>query len=289
MKLSIITINYNNKAGLEKTIESVISQNYKDIQYIVIDGFSTDGSVDVIKKNAKYLDYWVSEPDFGIYNAMNKGVDKATGDYLLFLNSGDFLHSETIIEDIIPQLGEADIVIGKAQCVPSGIIGWKDIRLPLTLLDFYKSSPVPHPASFIKRSLFDKYRYDENLKIVSDWKFFMQSIVFSNCSCKLVDNIVSYIEEGGISSNPFICEEERNLVLKDLLPEKVRLDYLKFVNGAGYSENDYDKFFISLRRFQYSHFIYTLSVFLIRILSLFKLSAHFSRKVPLFLGSIKKL
>ena len=91
LKISIITINYNNKSGLEKTIESVLQQTYDNIEYLVIDGNSTDGSKDVIKKYKHRISYWVSEPDSGIYNAMNKGGTKATGDYLLFLNSGDVL------------------------------------------------------------------------------------------------------------------------------------------------------------------------------------------------------
>lgn len=97
MKISIITINFNNKDGIEKTISSVVAQTYKDIQYIIIDGDSTDGSVEVIKKYHEDIDYWISEPDKGIYDAMNKGILKATGDYVLFLNSGDYLSIEELL------------------------------------------------------------------------------------------------------------------------------------------------------------------------------------------------
>ena len=89
MKLSVITINFNNRDGLRKTIESVVNQTYNDFEYIIIDGGSTDGSVDVIKEYADRIDYWVSEPDKGIYNAMNKGIDVAKGEYCIFMNSGD--------------------------------------------------------------------------------------------------------------------------------------------------------------------------------------------------------
>ena len=88
MKYSIITINYNNRDGLEMTINSVLGQSYQDLEYIIIDGGSTDGSVEVIKKYESRIDYWVSEPDKGVYNAMNKGIGKASGDYLNFMNSG---------------------------------------------------------------------------------------------------------------------------------------------------------------------------------------------------------
>ena len=100
MKYSIITINYNNRDGLEMTINSVLEQTYKDFEYIIIDGGSTDGSLEVIKKHAAQIDYWVSEPDNGIYNAMNKGIRKATGDYLNFMNSGDTYHTSSVLGDI---------------------------------------------------------------------------------------------------------------------------------------------------------------------------------------------
>ena len=92
-KLSIITINYNNLEGLKRTVESVINQTSKEFEYIVIDGGSNDGSGAYIESKSEHIDYWVSEPDKGIYNAMNKGIAKASGEYLLFLNSGDHLFS----------------------------------------------------------------------------------------------------------------------------------------------------------------------------------------------------
>ena len=86
MKFTIITINYNNVKGLKKTIDSVISQNFSDYEFIIIDGASTDGSVDIIKEYSPHISYWVSEPDKGIYHAMNKGITVSRGEYLLFLN-----------------------------------------------------------------------------------------------------------------------------------------------------------------------------------------------------------
>lgn len=277
MRISIITINYNNRIGLERTIKSVVSQTYSNIQYIVIDGASTDGSVEAISNYQDKIDYWVSEPDSGIYQAMNKGVDKSDGSYLLFLNSGDSLFLPTTIQNIVAKLDGTDVVMGKVKCMPSGYVGWADIQLPLTMLDFYTGGPVPHQATFINRVLFNQYRYDENLKIVSDWKFFIQTIVFSNCTCKIVDDIVSYFEEGGISSRQYLCDQERMSVLTELLPERVRLDYLHFVRGNGYREDDYDQFFIKLRQFNYAKYIYSLSVLLVRLLSFLKPSARFAR------------
>ena len=103
MKLSIITINFNNKDGLKRTIESVISQKFQEFEWIIIDGGSSDGSKllieEVARNNKKLVSYWCSEPDGGIYPAMNKGIDKAKGEYILFLNSGDTLHNKNVLQE----------------------------------------------------------------------------------------------------------------------------------------------------------------------------------------------
>ncbi len=113
MRYSIITINYNNRDGLRKTIESVVNQSCRDIEYIVIDGGSTDGSVEVIEEYAGKIDYWVSERDKGIYNAMNKGLAQAHGEYLNFMNSGDCFHDNDVLINL-PQDADEDIIFGKA-------------------------------------------------------------------------------------------------------------------------------------------------------------------------------
>lgn len=285
LKISIVTINYNNKNGLKRTIESVISQTYPFIEYIVIDGNSTDGSKEVIEKYKNRISYWVSEPDSGIYNAMNKGVEKATGVYLLFLNSGDCLHSDSTITDNICYLetGE-DLIMGQVKLIPSGKLGWDDILYPLTMKDFYEGGPIPHQACFIKNSLFKDLRYDEHLKIVSDWKFFMQVIVFKKCSYKIVKSLISDFEEGGLSADRYLCDKERNLVLKELLPDAILADYVEFSNGKGYVENQYNSFFIALKKYnyRYSKLVYMLSVFVTKIISLVKPSLRFSRDYPTF-------
>lgn len=281
-RISVITINYNNCEGLYKTIESVLRQTYPMLEYIVIDGGSTDGSVDVIKVHEKKIIYWVSEPDRGIYHAMNKGVERATGDYCLFLNSGDCLISNTILEDISHELisGE-DVIFGLLQCYPSGKIGYADIHLPLTLLDFFKLSPIPHPASFIKRSLFLNFKYDEKLKIVSDWKFFLQVLMLNGGTCKKVEKPITLFEEQGLSSNFEICDKERLLVSKELLPKAIFADYFKFTYQMDYREGNYETFFTRLHKYRYSKLIYVVSVILVRGISIFKNSARFAREYPL--------
>ena len=113
MKYSIITVNYNNKDGLRKTIESVIHQTFRDFEFIVIDGGSTDGSAEVLKEYDAQIDYWVSEPDNGVYYAMNKGTRQAHGDYLNFMNSGDCLYDEKVLEHLSAKGLSADIIVGR--------------------------------------------------------------------------------------------------------------------------------------------------------------------------------
>ena len=111
MKYSIITVNYNNKEGLRQTIESVIHQTFRDFEFIVIDGGSTDGSADVLKEYDAQITYWVSEKDNGIYNAMNKGIAKATGDYLNFMNSGDCFYTSDVLESVANYESDADFIV----------------------------------------------------------------------------------------------------------------------------------------------------------------------------------
>lgn len=223
MKYSIITINYNNKDGLEMTIKSVLGQTYKDFEYVIIDGGSTDGSLEVIKKYASRIDYWVSEPDKGIYNAMNKGIKKASGDYLNFMNSGDAYHSPSSLEAIAGLHSDADIIIGGYYETERGVahvIPQQEITL-LTLMKY----TINHQASFYKRNLFEKRLYDENYIIMADAKFNFQSIILDNCSVKITDCIVSDYDMNGISSNYDLYKKERQKFLIELFPKRVLQDY----------------------------------------------------------------
>ena len=111
MKYSVITINYNNREGLKHTIDSVVCQTYTDFEFIIIDGGSTDGSVEIIREYEEHITYWVSEKDHGIYHAMNKGVAQAHGDYCIFMNSGDCFHSSYVLDSIKEY--QEDIICGK--------------------------------------------------------------------------------------------------------------------------------------------------------------------------------
>lgn len=217
-KLSIITVNLNNAAGLRKTIESVISQTYTDFECLIIDGGSTDGSVEIINEYDEKITYWVSEPDKGIYNAMNKGILQAKGEYCLFLNSGDWLLNENILNLVFSKNYIVDLICCK---VYNHIkYGHGTIQLPkekLTFYDFYIAT-LPHQSTFIKTKLFNENGlYDETLKILADWKFFIEAVIIHHCSYITLDIETTFFAPGGISSeNYFININERENVLNNL-------------------------------------------------------------------------
>ena len=222
MRYSIITINYNNREGLELTIKSVINQTSKDFEYIVIDGGSTDGSVDIIKQNADHINYWVSEKDKGVYNAMNKGIAQAKGDYLVFMNSGDCFHTPDVLSSVADY--QEEIICGKVlkgnSTIPSG-----HHKPTITLVDLMRGS-LPHQAMFIKRELMQKHPYDENYKILSDWKFCIQALVFDNCTFRNSDIIIADYDISGISTNSNgLLAKEREIILKELFPQRIIEDY----------------------------------------------------------------
>lgn len=204
-KLSIITINLNNAEGLEKTIQSVINQTFTDKQYLVIDGLSDDKSVNVIQKYRVELNYWISEKDSGIYNAMNKGIQQAEGDYCLFLNSGDWLTAPTILEELFNISPTADIVAGDVYFYNSqqNKIKWY-VSSPdeLTAKTLFHGT-LPHQATLIKRVLFERIGlYNENLKIASDWLFWIEALLEHDCSYQHFQGVVSYFNMDGISCSP---------------------------------------------------------------------------------------
>ena len=180
MKYSIITINYNNIEGFRKTIESVVSQTMCNFEWIIIDGGSTDGSRELIENNSEYISYYVSEPDKGIYNAMNKGIMASHGDYLLFLNSGDYLYDENVIKQVIPLLKDRDIYVGRINSLGKDNASEEEQAdfSPEGILRKLTFTWIPHQASFFKRTLFDTYgMYREDQRIVSDWWAFFYSLV----------------------------------------------------------------------------------------------------------------
>jgi glycosyltransferase involved in cell wall biosynthesis len=222
-KISIITINYNDKLGLEKTINSVINQTYKEYEFIVIDGGSTDGGKELLEQNSDKINYWVSEKDNGVYNAQNKGIKAATGEFVIFMNGGDTFVDDNVLSIVEQDLtNEFDIYYGDNFKVKAN--GSKRLKTYSEKLSFsfFYSSTLNHQSTFIRKSLFEKYfYYNENYKIASDWEFFIYTICKENVPYKyLAKTIANYDFTGVSSSGNFenITKEERAAVLKKYFP-----------------------------------------------------------------------
>ncbi len=253
MKLSIITVNLNNATGLRRTIKSVINQTCKEFEYIIIDGGSTDSSLDIIRSftvipqgihssiyrketNHSPISYWVSERDSGIYEAMNKGIEMAKGEYCQFLNSGDWLTTPNVIEEILKSIPDCSIYYGNMLKVfPNGKI-YRDNagKGILSMVSFYQGS-LNHSSDFIKRNLFDKYgMYDEKLKIAADWKWYLIAIGLNNEPIKYTDIDVTCFNMRGISStNKQLLNKERREVLEEYIPAHILSDYDKYFCQIG--------------------------------------------------------
>ena len=233
MLLSIITINRNNLDGLKKTAESVMRQTSSRYEWIVIDGASTDGSKDYIKQHAAKTAYWVSEPDSGIYNAMNKGIRQAKGDYFLFLNSGDYLTADDMVERITPELTGEDYVFANVALVDTeGRISKTSDhrRMIVDGNSFFYNSSTCHQGMFIKGDTLRIRPYDESLRFVADWEHSMVQIVENNGTFKVIDTVVAYVTEGGVSMvNEKQMERERRLVAEKHFPAAT-LDEMRMRN-----------------------------------------------------------
>lgn len=213
--VSVITVVYNDKIGLQRTISSLSCQTYKDYEYLVIDGGSTDGTVDVINANISQIGYFVSEPDKGIYDAMNKGIMAAHGQWLIFMNAGDIFADSRVLERIEPYLkGNSDGVVygkilqiyGKRKEISANLVGENP-----DAVDFIIKT-IPHQAAFIKRSMFDIYGlYDEQYKLAADQIWFMKVIGIYHEQCCYIDMIVAHFMAGGSNEiHRDICLKEKD-------------------------------------------------------------------------------
>lgn len=199
-KISIVTVSYNVVLTIEKTILSVINQTYSNIEYIIIDGGSTDGTVDIIKKYESKIAYWVSEPDKGIYDAMNKGIDGATGEWIATLNSGDTYFNNNTVEIVVKNIIEfkysTDIFYGKINMIyyNSKIIERYPDRIEL----LYRKMCLFHPTCFVCSKLYKIRKYNIKYKIAADYDFLRWSFV-NNYKFHYIDSVIVNFEIGGIS------------------------------------------------------------------------------------------
>lgn len=223
--LSIITINYNDSVGLERTITSVREQTAQDVEHIIIDGGSTDGSKELIEKYKDGFSYCVSEPDKGIYHAMNKGIAQVSGDYMLFLNSGDHFFESKSLQTLLNAAVKEnypDFVYGNILVMDT--TPWIKSYPDKLSLEYFIKESLPHPATLIKSKLLNKQGYDTSLKIVADWKFFLQQIGKKGRSYLHVHEIISCFYLDGMSnSKPKILIAERKRVVKEEAPIFLKL------------------------------------------------------------------
>lgn len=258
MKLTIVTINYNNEEGLRKTLASVAAQTFRDIEHIIVDGASTDNSVEVIKeyvdnverinelKNERSV-IWSSEKDNGVYHAMNKGISKASGDYIQILNSGDILAAPDVTKRMVAALSTLNLqhstenevpilygnmlksydgktIINKDACGGAGATE--------SFLYFYKGT-LNHDCAYIRRDLFDKYGlYNEEMKICSDWEWYVKAIAIGGEKAVYTDIDVTIFDMNGVSEshgkNAELIKKERREYLEKILPASVLHDYDQF-------------------------------------------------------------
>jgi len=213
LKLSIITVNYNNKTGLLNTLNSVFNQTFLNFELIVIDGCSNDGSNAILNSYSDKIVYWVSEKDRGAYHAMNKGLEQATGDYCIFLNSGDYFFDNNVLSNVDSQLDTTSDI-------SYGLIQWEETlhywnpRIGIKPFEMAFKSLIPHQGVFFKTEVLKNMGgYIESYKVISDWALLL---AIHNKSCKIqkIELVISMCEKQGISST------------YEALAKKERMNYL---------------------------------------------------------------
>lgn len=216
-KISVITVCYNSVKTIEQTILSVINQSYPNIEYIIIDGGSTDGTVNIIKKYESKIAFWESSPDKGIYDAMNKGIKIATGDYIATLNSDDWYYDSNVIQDIVNVINSnsnIDIIHGSINiCDIDGNIRYTILGDKEPWKNIQKYMPVWQPTMFVKRELYEKYGfYDLNYKIAADYEFIFR--VINKCNFYCLDKIITNMRDGGVSNTRLLYINKENYKIR---------------------------------------------------------------------------
>lgn len=214
VKISVITVCYNAAEHIEKTILSVVGQTFTNYEYIIIDGGSTDGTIDIVKKYLNKIDYFITEADDGIYDAMNKGIYQARGEYLNFLNAGDYYFSDRTLAKVSNKLTNEDYVCGIAKIGKCKY--WIPISRFASATRIAHGHNINHQASFIKRKLF-KDGYDIHYPIMADDFFFFHERVINKCTYRRLWIVTNWYDRTGISCNPMNTskiQSERRLFWK---------------------------------------------------------------------------
>ncbi|MBP5473415.1 MAG: glycosyltransferase [Bacteroidales bacterium] len=209
-KVSIITVVYNDVQNIEKTLKNTLSQSYRNLEYIVIDGGSTDGTVDVIKRYDSHI-IWKSEPDRGIYDAMMKGVNLASGEWILFRNSGDLFYNDLVIERVFSAYedkGEA-FIAGDIRYLKGD--SYKDVRPNILSCDYFDAMPFHHPSTFIRKRIQLEFPLDLKYKNSADYKFFIQSLNAGMTYCYINMLVAVFDANYGASTSNYILSLKENI------------------------------------------------------------------------------
>lgn len=267
MLISIITVNFNNKDGLTETIQSVLKQLSANYEFLIIDGGSTDGALEVIKDNESKLSYWVSEKDNGPFHAMNKGIKKAKGEYCIFMNSGDSFYDEYVISKFCEQDRVKDIFVGTTyEHLGSEINVWNPVKESELCMRYLYRGSISHQGSFIKRKLLIELPYDENFRVVSDWKFYVEALILRNSSYEVLDFIVDNYVDGGISRDADLAFSEREKALESLFSPRIIRD----INSMYFGVNKWDSLSKKVDEdSKIGKLIYVLTSILLKLRSLF--------------------
>lgn len=233
MKVSIITINRNNLAGLEATRQSIVSQTYKDFEWIVIDGASTEGDREFLEQHADEMTFWCSEADSGVYNAQNKGIFHASGEWMIFMNSGDKFHDEMVLERVFSEPHSADILYGDwIKVCEDGRTEEMHAPRTFSLHGIYKDN-ICHQAMFIRSSIMKSSPYDESYKIYADWAKWLE-FTLKKCRFEYLPLYVCDFFLGGMSSDLDLAKREIELMRqKELSPAILETVKPMCLEGAG--------------------------------------------------------
>jgi glycosyltransferase involved in cell wall biosynthesis len=228
---SIITVTYNSKDVLEKTVESVKDQSCKDYEYIVIDGKSTDGTIDVIKNYENEIDYWVSEEDKGIYDAMNKGIKNSSGQLIFFLNAGDTFYDKEVLQDV----KDFYLKNNKPECLYGGInyinpfkeVGYEEvIKEKITLTKIKKGKMIRHQSLFVNKSTFDKVGYfDLSYGLGGDYEFECR-LFGDEIECIYFDRVVTNFYGGGAGGDLFNSYKTKGRIIREKFGKFYYIKYL---------------------------------------------------------------
>ena len=258
MKITIITVTYNSDKTIERTINSVINQTYKDIEYIIIDGKSNDKTIDIIKKSQKKISYWISEKDTGIYNAMNKGIRKSSGDYIEFLNADDFFVDENTISNVVINIKNnnyPDILSAPVWGVNlDGLQKLREGFLKYNTNSIKSGIMLPHQGLFYRRNILLEYQFNEKYRIVADFEQLYRCVNDNRIIVGIDMPVVFYSLDGMSSKNKIYIEEMISVFNKYNVDKKIIKNFINKYgkNTIRYKVKEYIKsFFLMIGLLKY--------------------------------------